>query len=186
MEEEWRKIEGFSDYTVSNLGRVCSTKREQAIILKTRKNNYGYLLVDLYSKNKKHHTVTIHRLVALAFIPNTENKSEVNHINGDKTDNNINNLEWVTDSENMKHAFATGLRSHMGVNNTRTHLTEAQVIEIYMLAHAGSLKQKEIGRRYGISYVTVSFIKTGRTWKALTANTNIQSQKQTQTTFVVG
>jgi len=178
--EEWRKIEGFSDYTVSNLGRVCSTKREQAIILKTRKNNYGYLLVDLYSKNKKHHTVTIHRLVALAFIPNTENKSEVNHINGDKTDNNINNLEWVTASENMQHAFTIGLCSHAGVHHPKTHLTEAEVIEIYKLTHTGSSGQKAIGELFRITQQAVSKIKTGRNWKELTASINLQTQEQMQ------
>ena len=177
-EEEWRKIEGFPNYTISNLGRVCSTKREQAVILKARKNRYGYLQVYLCNENKKFYNKKVHRLVASAFISNHNDNTEVNHINGNKTDNNVSNLEWITHSENLKHAFATGLQSNAGIHNPCTHLTEAQVSEIYRLAHVGSLTQKEIGGLFGIKQRTVSNIKTRRSWKELTVGINIQSQKQ--------
>jgi hypothetical protein len=183
MEEEWRKIEGFPSYTVSNLGRVRSIKREQAVILKVFKNNYGYLQVCLYNENNKKCGRYIHRLVASAFISNYENKPEVNHIDGNKANNSVNNLEWNTDSENKKHAYTTGLCSRAGVHNNLTRLTEDQVIEIYMLAHAGSLTQNEIGQLFGITYSAVSCIKSGKNWKEITAGINIQSQKQEQTTI---
>ena len=183
MVEEWRKIEGFPDYMVSNQGRVCSVRRGHSTILKAVKDNYGYLHVGLYNENKTNYLAKIHRLVASAFISNPENKPQVNHIDGCKTDNNVNNLEWSTGSENMKHAFSTRLCNRIGINNTQTHLTEAQVIEIYKLAHTGKLTQKEIGELFGIKQHTVSSIKLGKNWKELTANIVLQTEKQGQTSM---
>lgn len=125
MEENWESVEGYEGlYEVSDRGRVRSLDRvvEQlnwrgdlirrgykGRILKHRlaKNGYPYLHL---SKSGTSKTVKVHRLVALAFIPNPEGKPEVNHIDGDKVNNNKDNLEWVTPSENKKHAIATGLK----------------------------------------------------------------------------
>lgn len=108
MAEEWKYIEGFEDYQVSNLGRVKSLKLGRNNILKARKNGSGYLQVLLYGKKKINSAV--HRLVLVHFKPidNFQNL-EVNHINGIKDDNKLENLEWVTHSENLKHALKIGL-----------------------------------------------------------------------------
>ena len=90
-------------------GRVKSLRFGKEKILKLKKTKGGYLQVLLY-KNNKSRMFSIHRIVAQTFISNKENKPEVNHINGIKTDNSIKNLEWVTGSENKKHAYKTGLR----------------------------------------------------------------------------
>lgn len=121
--EIWRKIEGFENYEVSNLGQVRSLnyKRTGEIkILIPCKNNNGYLKVVL-CKSGKQHTKRVHRLVATAFIPNLEGKKEVNHIDGNKQNNKVENLEWCTNLENIQHAWETGLRNE----ETKKKLSEA-------------------------------------------------------------
>ena len=101
-------VKGYENlYEVSNLGRVSNYRK----VLKTYTLNSGYLAMKLV-KDGGRKSVLLHRLVAEHFIPNPENKLEVNHINGDKTDNRVENLEWVTSSENKKHALNTGLKEY--------------------------------------------------------------------------
>lgn len=110
--EIWKPITNYEFlYEVSNLGNIKSlfyktTRKER--ILKPYANSKGYNQVRLCS-NGKNTKYLVHRLVAFAFINNIENKPQINHINGVKNDNNINNLEWATGSENQKHAFLCGL-----------------------------------------------------------------------------
>lgn len=115
MENEiWKDIEGFEKYQISSYGRVKSLRFNKESILKPIKDNgNGYYVVSLY-KNKKPFTHKIHRLVGTSFIPNPENKPEINHLNGVKSNNQVTNLDWVTSSENTKHGWQTGL-----MENTR-------------------------------------------------------------------
>lgn len=99
MIEIWKDIEGFEGkYQVSSWGRIRSVNG----ILKTYENKKGYLKIGLY-KNGKYHKRRINRLVAQAFIPNPYDLPQVNHMDGNKRNNSVTNLEWVTDSANKKH-----------------------------------------------------------------------------------
>ena len=104
MSEIWANIKNYDDYQVSNLGRVCSYKNNKKEMLNGYVQNTGYLTVSL--ENKKY---SVHRLVAETFIHKVKGKNVVNHIDGNKLNNKIENLEWCTCKENIQHAFKTGL-----------------------------------------------------------------------------
>jgi hypothetical protein len=152
MEEVWKDIAGYEGlYQVSNLGRVKSLERMIPYskgmrkipekIMKQEKNTDGYLRLKLVNnsgkKNKK-----IHRLVAEAFIPNPEEKKCINHIDGDKSNNCVKNLEWVTYGENMKHAYENGLTTSWNIGK-HYHWNKGHSEETKQ-----KLRKKQTGRRY--------------------------------------
>ena len=115
-DEEWRTIFDFPNYEVSNKGNIRSKEYNDSLghlrsskKLKKQVNNCGYEYVILSSKEEKHKTLTVHRIVAKTFIPNPEEKEDVNHIDGNKSNNNVNNLEWTTTQENIIKRYEIGI-----------------------------------------------------------------------------
>lgn len=118
--EIFKIIDGYDgDYLISNKGNVKSLKNKKEMILTNCINTRGYLYVKLSKQNHKKLFI-IHRLVAEYFIPNPHNKPYVNHIDGNKQNNDVSNLEWVTCSENIKHAYDTGLNYVSYENRMKT------------------------------------------------------------------
>ena len=157
-------------YEVSNIGEVWSNIRHK--IIKSSMNKDGYLNTTI-TTSERDHRVGIHRLVAIAFVPNPDNKPQVNHINGNKTLNWVGNLEWVTQQENIQHAIDTGLRDgFLGVNSPKNIYPEETIHKICKMLEDG-LSQKVIADELNINKGVVNSIKRKKMWKHISCNYNI-------------
>jgi hypothetical protein len=158
------KIKGYDNYFIDDNMNVISTKKNNPKTLKFFKRDNGYLQVMLCSKGKIR-THKVHRLIAETFIPNPDNKPQINHINGIKDDNRIDNLEWVSSSENIQHAYDIGLRiPRKGVDINTSRLIENEVLEIRHLLKEG-LSMNKISKIYKVSPCAIFDFKHNITWK---------------------
>ena len=186
MEEIWREIHGFEKiYQISNLGRVASVNRsipktnklgkkyqetKSGKILSAGDNGKGYLFVNL-RKNNKSKQFYIHRLVATAFIANPENKPCVNHINGIKADNKLENLEWCTHSENTTHGYKSNLIKtpikYKGLDNGNSKFSKEDVLSIRKSYSCKEKNQVQLATAYNVSQCVISRIVLNKSYKEL-------------------
>ena len=176
---EWRDVVGYEEfYQVSNNGRI--KRKEHSVIvwnrykysprrykekeLKLSNDKDGYKLISLKGKSKR-----VHRLVAEAFIKNPNNLSQINHKNGDKGDNRVENLEWCDQSKNQQHKYdELGSLGPVGELNGNSKFDKDKVLHIKLLLEHSNLMQKDIAELTGVTPNYVSEIKLGRRWSHVT------------------
>lgn len=160
--EVWKQYKD-TQYAVSTHGRLMNLLTQK--LLAGSISRQGYVKFGMWHLAKCT-TVAVHRLVAETFLPNPENKPHVNHIDGVKHNNAVLNLEWTTVSENVKHAYATGL-ALQGAESPHSKICEADVIEMRRIFANKEMSVAEVARQFGISAAAVSHIKNGETWKSV-------------------
>lgn len=174
--EEWRAIEGYEDYDVSNMGRVRSWRRRggnraKAARLLKQIDRTGYRVLFLTNDWGKQQSFLVHRLVCLAFLENPEDKPYVNHRDFDRANNRLGNLEWVTPAENVEHSRLAGhcngghaaSEKDGGKRHPRAKLTLAQAIEIKELIRGG-MTQNDLARKFKVGRSCIASISCGKTW----------------------
>lgn len=152
---EFRDVVGYEDlYMVSDTGVVYSKRTEK--VLKQWQHPHGYLHIatKIGGRNGVNKCFKVHRFVAEAFIPNPEGKPFVNHLDGDKTNNNVSNLEWVTNSENMLHAFAMGLAKPRQQEYKLTEEERAFVVSHYK-PRDKQYGARALARKYSVDKTTI-------------------------------
>lgn len=149
----------LNDYIVTKNGDIIN--RHNGRKLKPQPNGKGYLRIVIGKKR-----YFVHRLVAQKYIPNIQGKPQINHKDGNKLNNCVENLEWVTNQENRNHAVAKGLHLY-GDKCSYSKLGSKQVLEILELVRENKYTIKEIAKKFNVSRATVTDIKSNKTWKQL-------------------
>lgn len=183
MKEEWVDIQGYEGiYQITSSGKVRSLDKEvfsypnskrlvKGRTLKPLRDKLGYRYFQLSDKNSKIKNCKFHRLLCIAFIPNPENYPHVNHKNGIKYDNRLENLEWCTHRQNMKHAWSNGLIPEpvtiYGEKSNFAKLSDIQAKEIKIRLRKGD-HPKDIAEDYPVGFSAVREIKAGRSWGHIT------------------
>ena len=164
--ETWKPVPEYESlYAVSDSGKVKRIKKSSGAregkLLKGSRTKKGYIDVVLSKDGKPKHFL-VHRLVAMAFIPNLKSKSDVNHKDGNPSNNSVSNLEWCSRSENIKHSYSCLKRSSVCAG---AKLTPDEVLEVRNHLSRGDKTQKEIAELFDISNQQVSKINLRQKWK---------------------
>ena len=159
LDEEWKLINGFDDYLISNRGRVRSLKYNKFLKPAKSGKKRNYLQVVLYRKDGSKYRPKVHRLVAEHFIPNPHGFDQVNHKNMDTLDNNVENLEWCDNTYNQReHSRMTGKISGMEeARQIRDEWSKSEMSKESFCVDAA--------KRHGVTRNNIRFIIDGKTWK---------------------
>lgn len=158
-----KQIANHQGYWITKTGQVWSDKSSK--YLKPYADGKGYLTVKLTKSRQDQKNYKVHRLVAEYYLKSANPQLQVNHIDGDKKNNEVNNLEWVSGLENIRHSWRTGLhkKSRKGSNNSQSKLTESDIPVIRERLTKETLLS--IARDYGVDKTLISQIKHGKAWK---------------------
>lgn len=162
----WAAIEGYEGiYAVSDTGEVMSMNYKKSMLPGLLGFNVlrGYLAVHLCKPGIKEKRVQVHKLVAEAFIGPRPSGMNINHKNGIKSDNRVENLEYVTPSRNSKHSFEIGLQCNKGEQHSRHKLTDDAVRDIRRRA-IGPESKRALAREYSVSYAAIHYVVTRKRW----------------------
>lgn len=167
MIEEWKPIADWPDYAISNHGRVMrTTTRGCGVAGRIRKHIYvsGYPAVTLTTRCGRRKLLTIHRLVALAFLGEPPAPDmEVNHIDADRMNPRLDNLEWVTRSQNRQHGYDVGFCDAKGQRNGQAKLTD-EAVRIIREEGGDRRNWPALAARFDVSKATIRDVSTRRTW----------------------
>lgn len=150
-----KDIKGFPNYEIYEDGTVYSKKNKRFLKARWRGKRRPYQMVALYNGDGNQHNLTVHRLVAEAFIPNPENKRVVNHKDNDPNNNHVNNLEWATDSENTLHSYRETDRERLVKGIIQIDKKTGKIIKEF-----ASLKEAQ--EETGINYTNISKVANGQ------------------------
>ena len=175
--ETWKTCKDADNYEVSNYGRIrCLSwtrgsyykKEDYPIIMSQHFDAKGYCVSNLRNNNGVGKLIRVHRYVGFAFIDNLNNLPQINHMDGIKTRNNVENLEWSTNDDNMRHSYAIGLRetSSRGENNGRSIITEKDVIYIYTNPDRKTIT--ELRKQFKLEQSSINSIYKGKNWRYIT------------------
>lgn len=176
--EEWRPVKGYEDrYEISNFGRLKTLTRvvkehrrsyvRKGKIMNKYSNKDGYYRVKLYNGDATFKNESVHRLVLEAFIPNPNNYLEVNHIDGNPSNNYVENLEWCSKEQNVKHAYDTGLKkkeNYIGEGNKTSKLKEEDIISIREEYGTGTTSYSKLAEKYNVVMSNIWSIINRKTW----------------------
>lgn len=160
--EIWKTIFNYYNYEISSYGRI---RNINGYIRKIQTDKKGYSVISIRNYLGIRKTLKIHRLVAIMFLDNPKNLPQINHKDGNKKNNKVDNLEWCNNSYNQKHAFLNNLQINKGSKNPRSKLSEENVIEIRKNGKYDTYLN--ISKKYKVSKSTIYSILNNKNWKNL-------------------